>query len=625
MKALSMAGCCRTISITIVISLLLCSIMICASTASASTTTITVLRDNVDNPAWTCDDAWDQDNKEKWIRGDTNSNSGVDTWCHSTHRMHGGTHSAWVAVIGYNSISVDRGEGNLANYAIDRYDANMSAFMRHSLVLDPSLGVGTLTFYYWADTMASSAPGGYDHLRVSTSSDNSSYVVRWTQPSASVTSWTMATVSIPGNTKTLSFDFVSGPYSSGTEMKEGAYVDDILVTQESVPSWSSVEALPTYSPAVFPVEVNADTGQGTPESVRLYYRAAPNTSYSLYHDQIITDGVFPYGEPIYFNASLTGGEAQYQFFSVAVGGGTTETQPSSPDASTIVDMSAPTTTMTLSGNGPVTIHLASIDLRSGLDHIEFSLDGTTWAEWNQDVTISSEGTHNLSYRATDNVGNLEETHVATFMVDHTSPVTSYSIDNSSSITLTARDSTSGINRTYYRVDGGEWSTYASPLPVRDAGHQLLEYYSVDNANNSESIRTLDLADIPMSNVGLTIGDVKGTYAPGELVSITWSVNDPSGLVDHYEILLDGVFIETISNDTHMFNLAHLSEGGHTLVVSAVDGGGNSTQISTPVIVSGSEAGGTSPLGLSWEIWMIVAIALVALVMAGLLLWRRKGE
>ena len=279
----------------------------------------------------------------------------------------------------------------MANYAIDKYDANMSAYMRHSLTLDQAMGDGTLTFYYWADTMASNAPGGYDHLQVSMSSDNSSYDVRWTQPSASVTTWTMATVVVPADTKTLSFDFISGAYPSGTDMKEGAYVDDILVTQESVPSWSSVEALPTYSPTVFPIEIIVDTSQGTPESVRPLLPGDTPTTYSLYHDQVIIDGVFPYGEPIYFNASLTGGEAQYQFCSVAVGGGITETQPTSPDALTIVDMGAPTTTLTQSGNWPVTIHLASIDSRSGVDHIEFSLDGTNWAAWTQDVTISSEG------------------------------------------------------------------------------------------------------------------------------------------------------------------------------------------------------------------------------------------
>jgi hypothetical protein len=625
MKAPYMAACRRTLCITIVTSLILCSFMISASTASASTETITVFRENIDNPAWTCDDAWDQDNKEKWIRGDTNSNSGVDTWCHSTHRKHGGTHSAWVAVIGYNSISVDRGEGNLANFAIDRYDANMSAYMRHSLTLDQALGDGTLTFYYWADTMASNAPGGYDHLQVSTSSDNSSYDVKWTQPSSSVTIWTMATVVIPADTRTLSFDFISGAYSSGTDMKEGAYVDDILVTQESTPSWSSVEALPAYSPTVFPIDIAADTSQGTPESVRLYYRATPNTTYALYHDQIITNGVFPYGEPIYFNASLTGGEAQYQFSSVAVGGGITEAQPSSPDASTIVDMGAPTTTLTQSGQGPVTLHLSSIDSRSGVDHIEFSLDGTTWAVWNQDVTISSEGVHNLSYRATDVAGNVEDVHAATILVDHTSPQTAYTVDATPQITLTARDSTSGINKTYYRVDGGEWSAYSSPLAIRNAGHQLLEYYSVDNANNTEIIRTLNLTDIPLSNIDLALGEVKQSYVLGELVSITWSVNDSSGLVDHYDIFLDGLLVETISSDTHIFNLVSLSEGNHSLLVSAVDSGGNSTQINTPVVVSGSATSGTSPLGLSWELWIIIAIVLLALVLLGLFLWRKKRE
>lgn len=620
-----MPSCRMAVCITIVTSLLLSSIFIGASIVGASTETVTVLRENIDNPAWTCDDAWDQDNAEKWMRGDTNPDSGVDTWCHSTHRMHGGTHSAWVAVIGTNSISLARGEGSPGNYAIDRYDANMSAYMRHSLTLDPSLGGGTLTFYYWADTMASNAPGGYDHLQVSTSSNNSTYDVRWTQPSASVTTWTMATVTIPANTRTLSFDFISGAYSSGTEMKEGAYVDDILVTQESVPSWSSVESLPAYSPTVFPVEVTADTGQGTPESVRLYYRTSSNTSYTLYHDQVITNGVFPYGQPIYFNASLTGGEAQYQFISIAVGGGTTETQPSSPDAYTTVDMGAPTTTMTQSGNGPVTIHLASSDPRSGVKKIEFSLDGATWTVWNQDITISSEGTHNLSYRAMDVAGNVEGAHIATILVDHTPPTTIYSVDATSYISLTARDTISGVNRTYYRVDGGGWSEYASLLPVRDAGHQLLEYYSVDKANNSEIIRSLNLNEIPMSNIDLTLGEVRESYVPGELASITWSVNDSSGLVDHYDILLDGVLVGSISGDTHNFNLTSLNEGDHNLVIIAVDSGGNTTQISSPVIVRSTGTDGSSPLGLSWELWTIGAIVLLALLLLGLFLWRRKRE
>ncbi len=623
MMARTMAACRMAVCITIVTSLLLSSIAIGSFTASASTETVTVLRDNIDNPAWTCDDAWDQDNREKWMRSDTNPSSGVDTWCHSTHRMHGGTHSAWVAVIGTNSISLARGEGNVGNYAIDRYDANMSAYMRHSLTLDPSQGDGTLTFYYWADTMASNAPGGYDHLQVSTSSNNSTYDIKWTQPSASVTTWTMATVTIPANTKTLSFDFISGAYSSGTEMKEGAYVDDILVTQDLVPSWSSVEALPAYSPAVFPIEVNTDTSQGTPESVRLYYKTAANSTYTLYHDQMVMDGNFPYGSPIYFNASLTGGEAQYQFLSVAVGGGTTETQPSSPDASTTVDMGPPTTTMTHSGNGPVTMHLASTDQRSGVEKIEFSLDSTTWNVWNQDITISSEGLHNLSYRATDNAGNVEETRTTTLLVDHTSPVTTYSIDSSSNITLTARDSTSGINRTYYRVDGGGWSVYASPLQIRHGGHQLLEFYSVDKANNSETTRTLNLEDIPMSNIALTLGEMRGSYVPGETISISWSVDDPSGLVDHYDILIDGVLVGTIGGDTHNFDLASPSEGDHDLVINAVDSGGNSTQISSPIIVSGTSTNGAAPLGLSWELWIIIAIALLVLALLGLILWRKK--
>ena len=146
---------------------------------------------------------------------------------------------------------------------------------------------------------------------------------------------------------------------------------------------------------------------------------------------------------------------------------------------------------------------------------------------------------------------------------------------------------------------------------------------MDNANNSENTRSLNLTSIPMSNVDLALGEFERSYALGEPVSITWSVNDPLGLVDHYDILLDGVPVGTISGDPNTFDLTDLSEGNHTLIVSAVDSGGNSTQISVPVVVSGSSTSGTSPLGISWELLIIIAIVMAALILLGLFLWRRK--
>ncbi len=617
----------RTLSITIVTSLLLCGLFV-ATTAASASDTIVVLRDNIDNPLWTCDYAWDQDNKEVWIRGDTNTDSGIDTWCHSTHRMHGGTHSAWVAVVGQNSISVARGEGEQNNYAIDKYDANMTSFMRHSLSLDPGLGAGTLTFYYWADTMSSSVPGGYDHMQVSVSSDNSSYDVIWTQPSASVTTWTLATVSVPADTKTISFDFISGPYTSGTEWKEGAYVDDILVTQESVPSWSSVKALPAYSSAVVRIEMNVDTSQGTPENIHLYYRMAGSNGYTMYHDQWNTEGLYIYNEIIYFNATLTGGEGKYEFYTIASGGAVTELAPSVPDASTTVDMGAPTTVLTKTGNlsgsgwytGPVTLNLTATDPKSGIGFIEYKMDDGVWSRLQNDLTISDEGAHNLSYRAVDGAGNVEQERTVIVKVDHTPPSTLYSIDASDSLILLARENVSGTDKTYYRLDGGTWTEYSTPLAVLGGSHQVLEYYSTDKATNTEEVRTLDLTHVPMSGVDLALGGLDGSHSSSNAVKLTWSLTDPDGLVDHFEVIVDGTVVTTLARSVTSYDLTGLSVGDHTVAVRAVDSSGNGAQTSAPLTISAASSG---LLGIAWELWAIIAIVLASTVVLAVFLLRRK--
>ena len=174
---------------------------------------------------------------------------------------------------------------------------------------------------------------------MSVSSDNSSYTTIWTQPTANEGSWKQATASVPADARTISFDFISGPYAGSWE--EGAYIDNILVTQVSDTSWSHVVPLPSYSPGTFDIEISVDSAQGTPESVKLYYRAGSSGGYSLFTDQTHADGAFSPGERIEFTSA---DEIDYQFYSIASGGGTTEPQPAVPDASTAVDLAAPQTT-----------------------------------------------------------------------------------------------------------------------------------------------------------------------------------------------------------------------------------------------------------------------------------------
>ena len=82
--------------------------------------------------------------------------------------------------------------------------------------------------------------------------------------------------------------------------------------------------------------------------------------------------------------------------------------------------------------------------------------------------------------------------------DTTPPVTTCALDppepdgqngwyvNDVTVTLNATDNESGVNVTYYRVNATSWEVYAEPFLIsNDGSHIVIEYYSVDNAGNTE--------------------------------------------------------------------------------------------------------------------------------------------
>jgi hypothetical protein len=58
------------------------------------------------------------------------------------------------------------------------------------------------------------------------------------------------------------------------------------------------------------------------------------------------------------------------------------------------------------------------------------------------------------------------------------------------VTLNATDDDSGVNITKYRVDGGVWYNYIEPfILVNDGEDILIEFYSIDNAENFEDVKS----------------------------------------------------------------------------------------------------------------------------------------
>jgi hypothetical protein len=57
------------------------------------------------------------------------------------------------------------------------------------------------------------------------------------------------------------------------------------------------------------------------------------------------------------------------------------------------------------------------------------------------------------------------------------------------ITLMATDDISGVEKTLYKLDDGEWTTYTESIVVSEEGEHSISYHSIDNCGNEEEVKT----------------------------------------------------------------------------------------------------------------------------------------
>jgi hypothetical protein len=148
---------------------------------------------------------------------------------------------------------------------------------------------------------------------------------------------------------------------------------------------------------------------------------------------------------------------------------------------------APTTSPNGAGwyHGNVTIHWTGADVLAGID----SSTAPT------DTTFTTEGSA-VSATATvsDKAGNSTTATSTAVKIDRTAPVTSANAPgawNNTNVTvaLTASDNLSGVAATHYSLDGGADQVGAS-VPISAEGDHILQFWSVDNAGNTEAAHTV---------------------------------------------------------------------------------------------------------------------------------------
>jgi hypothetical protein len=226
--------------------------------------------------------------------------------------------------------------------------------------------------------------------------------------------------------------------------------------------------------------------------------------------------------------------------------------------------------------------------------------------------------------------NIPQPGHLTYPPDTTPPVTAIAlskpkhqvgsttyVSGSTSFKLSASDDASGVKETRYRVDNGPWTTYSAgfTLSTLPDGEHTISYYSIDNAGNTETEKTLT---IMLDKTPPTIGEASPTGTIGSTsVTFTVKVEDSGSGVKEVKLIVDGASqgLMSQSGNTYTKTLS-LSEGSHTWSIEAVDNVGNTA---------------TRNYSLTVSTWMsllpyltAIAIVIVIIATAAIMLRRRRA-
>ena len=114
------------------------------------------------------------------------------------------------------------------------------------------------------------------------------------------------------------------------------------------------------------------------------------------------------------------------------------------------------------------------------------------------------GEHTVQYRGTDAAGNVSSVGSVSFRIDPgdtTAPTVSARLSPAQpngpngryrsrvTVIVDATDDRPGAVRIEYRLDGGAWTRYTTPVVVNADGRHTVEYRATDTAGNTSAVRT----------------------------------------------------------------------------------------------------------------------------------------
>jgi len=306
-----------------------------------------------------------------------------------------------------------------------------------------------------------------------------------------------------------------------------------------------------------------------------------------------------------FHCTIQGHTKMVGEFVVTDGGGS-DTTPPTVTANV-------TGTKDTAGNyvGSATVNLAATDSQSGVDKVEYQLDGGAWTAYTAPVVVNAVGSHMVHYRASDKAGNVSPEGMSSFSVvtgqpgDTTPPTVTAEVTgtkdgsgnylDTATVKLTATDAGSGVDKVEYKVDEGAWTAYTAPVAVTAPGMHMVSYRASDKAGNVSPEGMAHFTIVSGDTTAPTVAsevtgtkDTAGNYVGKATVTLT--ATDAGSGVGKVEYKLDGGPWLTYSAP-----LALTVVGAHTVNYKATDKAGNVSAEGTATftIVEGDDS--TAPV------------------------------
>ncbi|MEV6601115.1 copper-binding protein [Actinoplanes sp. NPDC051346] len=318
-------------------------------------------------------------------------------------------------------------------------------------------------------------------------------------------------------------------------------------------------------------------------------------------------------------ATVTLTPGRYRYFCAIPGHGQMAGELVVTDGGGGPDTTAPTVAAEVAGQrnpsgeylGRATVTVAASDTGSGVDRVEYRLDDAGFTPYTRPLEIEAIGDHVVRYRATDRAGNVSETGSVSFRVverppqDTTPPTVSAQISGSrdpsgnylgtATVTITATDAGSGVSGVEYKLHGGAFVAYTTPLVIDAVGTHMVHFRATDAAGNTSAEQMVGFTIVtppvddttpPQTSASVTgERDTSGAYLGRATVTIA-ATDTGSGVATVQYALDAGPWT------TYGTPVVVSATGAHTVRYRATDVSGNSASEKTvtfTVVPPGADA------------------------------------